>query len=119
VLATRAAELEASERALAERLADVERREGELTTSARTESERVSDLIAARSAELEQREAAIKDRETDVENRERKLRRAAEGTVAALLGEGADQAAATPQSEPQPELTFSEGMQALAQRRRR
>jgi hypothetical protein len=78
----------------------------------------VSELIAARSAELEQREAALKDREKDVANRERRLRRAAEGTVNALLGEVPDESLSQKQ-EPEQELSFSEGIQALAERRRR
>src|SRR4030095_14026515 len=107
-------ELEEEQRALAERAAELERRENELAAGARSESERVSELIAARSAELEQREAAIKDREEGLAKRERRLARAAQATVSALLGEQADDSQPTREPEQRPELTFSEGIQALA-----
>jgi hypothetical protein len=70
-------------------------------------------------AALEERETALKARERDIKTRERRLRLAAEGTVAAL--HGAQPAASEPAApeDASPELTFSEGIQALARRRRR
>ena len=87
------------------------------TGSAHEEADRALEALAARSAELEQREAALKDREKEVSSRERRLRRAAEGTVAALHGD--EPAEKQKAAEPAPELTFSEGIQALAKARRR
>jgi DNA repair exonuclease SbcCD ATPase subunit len=115
-LARRAEELEGAERGLAEREEALAQRISEAAASADSESERLSELIAARSAELERREAAIKDREKDLATRERKLRRAAESAVAALLAEGTPEERPAA-SEAKPEVTFSEGIQALARRR--
>ncbi len=120
-LARRGDELEERERELARRGDELDGRERELVATADSQADLAATQLAARGAELEQREAALQDLERqlgdreNLGNRERRLRRAAESTVAALHGEAPEPER---HDEGQPEVTFSEGIQALAQRRR-